>query len=165
MPDWLFQFKDSLFRQKQKKKKNPFSSITQPELLSRVDALNRDPSIHGILVQMPLGTASANTIDERLVTDRIDPDKDVDGLCTVNQGRLAAGGGKSEGFLPCTPAGCMDLIKRSGVEVRCSLFLCKSDFNEMFVSARGLHRGGRRQQLDRWLSHVSVAQVESHKLD
>ena len=55
-------------------------------------------------------------IDERAVTDRVSPDKDVDGLGTVNQGKLAAGDMES-GFMPCTPAGCMELIRRSGVEV------------------------------------------------
>ena len=50
------------------------------------------------------------------MTDRVSPDKDVDGLGTVNQGKLAAGDMES-GFMPCTPAGCMELIRRSGVEV------------------------------------------------
>ena len=55
-------------------------------------------------------------IDERAVTDRVSPDKDVDGLGTVNQGKLAAGDMET-GFMPCTPAGCMELIRRSGVEI------------------------------------------------
>ena len=55
-------------------------------------------------------------IDERAVTDRVSPAKDVDGLGTVNQGRLAAGDLEG-GFTPCTPAGCMELIRRSGAQV------------------------------------------------
>ena len=64
---------------------------------------------------LPSGFSNCR-IDERAVTDRVSPDKDVDGLGTVNQGKLAAGDMES-GFMPCTPAGCMELIRRSGVEV------------------------------------------------
>ena len=95
------------------------SSISQSELLSRVDALNSDPSTHGILVQMPLGLdPGADPVDADAVTDRVDAAKDVDGLCSLNRARIGetAKGGE-RGFLPCTPQGCMELIRRTGVEV------------------------------------------------
>ncbi len=88
-------------------------SISQSELLRRVAELNADSSVHGVIVQMPL---DADTdIDSAAVTDAVSPDKDVDGLCSVNQGKVAAGDLKG-GFLPCTPAGCMELIRRTGVD-------------------------------------------------
>ncbi|XP_058457077.1 C-1-tetrahydrofolate synthase, cytoplasmic isoform X2 [Malaya genurostris] len=75
--------------------------------------LNEDPSVHGIIVQMPL--ESDHPIDAHLITDAVSPEKDVDGLNTVNEGRVAVG--DMGGFLPCTPNGCMELIKRSGVPI------------------------------------------------
>ncbi|WP_034156974.1 bifunctional methylenetetrahydrofolate dehydrogenase/methenyltetrahydrofolate cyclohydrolase FolD [Sphingomonas sp. ERG5] len=80
------------------------ATVSQDELLALVDALNADPAIDGILVQLPL----PGHIDERAVTTRIDPDKDVDGFHPVNAGRLATG---LEGFVPCTPLGCLMLLK------------------------------------------------------
>ena len=76
----------------------------QAEVLALVDTLNADASIDGILVQLPL----PGHIDERVVTMRIDPDKDVDGFHAVNAGRLATG---LHGFVPCTPYGCLMLLK------------------------------------------------------
>lgn len=89
-------------------------STNQQELLAEIKILNEDPAVHGIIVQMPLD--SENTIDAHLVTDAVNAGKDVDGLCTVNQGRIATGD-LSGGFLPCTPNGCIQLIKKSGVEI------------------------------------------------
>ncbi|XP_071447317.1 C-1-tetrahydrofolate synthase, cytoplasmic [Hetaerina americana] len=89
-------------------------SITETELLQRLTQLNNDPNIHGIIVQMPLD--SDNPIDSHLITDSVSPDKDVDGLHTINEGKVAIGDLET-GFLPCTPNGCMDLIKRSGVKI------------------------------------------------
>ena len=80
------------------------ADVPQDALLDLVDALNADPSIDGILVQLPLPPH----IDERVVTIRIDPDKDVDGFHPVNAGRLATG---LHGFVPCTPLGCLILLK------------------------------------------------------
>ena len=77
---------------------------SQDELLALVDQLNADPAVDGILVQLPL----PGHIDERAVITRIDPDKDVDGFHPVNAGRLATG---LEGFVPCTPLGCLMLLK------------------------------------------------------
>ena len=76
----------------------------QASLLALVDRLNADPAVDGILVQLPL----PRHIDERAVITRIDPDKDVDGFHPVNAGRLASG---LHGFVPCTPLGCLMLVK------------------------------------------------------
>lgn len=77
---------------------------SQDDLLALVDRLNADPAVDCILVQLPL----PGHIDERAVITRIDPDKDVDGFHPVNAGRLATG---LEGFVPCTPLGCLMLLK------------------------------------------------------
>jgi methylenetetrahydrofolate dehydrogenase (NADP+)/methenyltetrahydrofolate cyclohydrolase len=83
------------------------ASITQEELLTEIDRLNKDPKIHGILVQLPL----PKHISEKAVIDYITPEKDVDGFTPVNVGNLVIGG---ECYLPCTPHGIIELIKRSG---------------------------------------------------
>ncbi|MEG3164038.1 bifunctional methylenetetrahydrofolate dehydrogenase/methenyltetrahydrofolate cyclohydrolase FolD [Sphingomonas sp. PB2P19] len=75
----------------------------QADLLALIAALNADPAVHGILVQLPLPPQ----IDAARVLDAIDPDKDVDGLHPVNVGRLSTGTG---GLVPCTPLGCMKLL-------------------------------------------------------
>ena len=90
-------------------------SASQSEILQKLEQLNNDPNIHGIIVQMPLD-CDDTTIDSHLITNSVDPSKDVDGLTTMNEGRIATGD-LTAGFLPCTPAGCMDLIKRSGVQI------------------------------------------------
>jgi methylenetetrahydrofolate dehydrogenase (NADP+)/methenyltetrahydrofolate cyclohydrolase len=77
---------------------------TQEDLVALVERLNADPSVDGILVQLPLPPQ----IDERVIITRISPDKDVDGFHPVNAGRLAIG---LHGFVPCTPLGCIKLIK------------------------------------------------------
>jgi methylenetetrahydrofolate dehydrogenase (NADP+)/methenyltetrahydrofolate cyclohydrolase len=77
---------------------------TQAELLALVDQLNRDPKIHGILVQLPL----PKHIDADAIITAIDPDKDVDGLHPINAGRLLTG---LDGLFPCTPLGCVILAK------------------------------------------------------
>ncbi|XP_056634868.1 C-1-tetrahydrofolate synthase, cytoplasmic [Diorhabda sublineata] len=88
-------------------------TITELEVLHRVEELNNDPSIHGIIVQMPL--ESDNKINSNLVTDAVSPQKDVDGLNTVNEGKVAIG--ELSSFLPCTPNGVIELIKRTGVNI------------------------------------------------
>ncbi|XP_076066035.1 pug C-1-tetrahydrofolate synthase, cytoplasmic isoform X2 [Oratosquilla oratoria] len=90
-------------------------SITQSQLVQEVRKLNNDPSIHGMIVQMPLD--SEENIDSDLVLDTISPSKDVDGLTTASAGRLSHGILEG-GFLPCTPYGCMELIRRSGAKVQ-----------------------------------------------
>ena len=86
-------------------------STTQEKLLDLIDELNRDEEVHGILVQMPL----PSHIDEKTVIDRISPLKDVDGFHPMNVGALCIG---EPGFISCTPAGVIQLLKRSGVEIQ-----------------------------------------------
>jgi len=86
------------------------ADTSQEELLARVDALNSDPRIHGILVQMPL----PKQIDPDTVIRRIDPTKDVDGFHPVNVGKMLIG--ERDGFIPCTPAGIQVLLRESGVK-------------------------------------------------
>ncbi len=85
--------------------------ISEDVLLHLIEKYNKDPKIHGILVQLPL----PKHIDEKKVLNAIDPDKDVDGFHPVNVGRLMIGGDEVK-FLPCTPAGIQELIVRSGYE-------------------------------------------------
>lgn len=91
---------------------NQSVEVKEEELLSLIDKYNKDDSIHGILVQLPL----PKHIDEKKILNAIDPDKDVDGFHPINVGRLMIGGGEVK-FLPCTPAGIQELIVRSGVEI------------------------------------------------
>jgi len=86
------------------------AEISQPELLDHVRVLNQNPMVHGILVQLPL----PDHIDPIAVQEAIDPVKDVDGLHPVNQGLLALGRPR---FIPCTPAGVVELLERSDIEV------------------------------------------------
>ncbi|XP_044013405.1 C-1-tetrahydrofolate synthase, cytoplasmic isoform X1 [Aphidius gifuensis] len=89
------------------------NTTTEMELMSKLDKLNNDPETHGIIVQMPLD--SVNKINSHLITDMVSPEKDVDGLNTINEGRVAIG--DMTGFVPCTPNGCIELIKKSGVAI------------------------------------------------
>jgi len=84
--------------------------VTEDRLLALIDRYNRDPQIHGILVQLPLPAH----IDERRVLYAIQPDKDVDGFHPVNVGRLAIGDAR---FYPCTPYGIRELLIRTGVQI------------------------------------------------
>ena len=86
-------------------------TISEEALLALIDKYNKDPNIHGILVQLPL----PKHIDDKKVLNAIDPDKDVDAFHPVNVGRLMIGGDEVR-FLPCTPAGIQELIVRSGTE-------------------------------------------------
>ena len=83
---------------------------TQEQLLALVDRLNRDDKIHGILVQSPL----PKHLNEEEVVLAIDPSKDVDAFHPYNVGKIMIG---NHAFLPCTPAGVMELLRRSGIEV------------------------------------------------
>ncbi|MFO8032665.1 MAG: bifunctional methylenetetrahydrofolate dehydrogenase/methenyltetrahydrofolate cyclohydrolase FolD [Desulfohalobiaceae bacterium] len=85
--------------------------ISEQELLDLVEQYNKDDSIHGILVQLPL----PKHINDKKVLNAIDPDKDVDGFHPVNVGRLMIGGDEVK-FPPCTPAGIQEMIIRAGVE-------------------------------------------------
>jgi methylenetetrahydrofolate dehydrogenase (NADP+)/methenyltetrahydrofolate cyclohydrolase len=85
------------------------ATVTQAEVLDRVARMNRDPRIHGILVQLPL----PRQIEEPAVIDAIAPEKDVDGFTPVNVGRMLIG---RDCYLPCTPHGVIQLLLHSGVE-------------------------------------------------
>jgi methylenetetrahydrofolate dehydrogenase (NADP+) / methenyltetrahydrofolate cyclohydrolase len=89
---------------------NQPADISEKDLLALIERYNKDESINGILVQLPL----PKHIDEKKVINAIDPDKDVDGFHPVNVGRLMIGGSELK-FPPCTPAGIQELIVRSGV--------------------------------------------------
>ncbi|HML76630.1 MAG TPA: bifunctional methylenetetrahydrofolate dehydrogenase/methenyltetrahydrofolate cyclohydrolase FolD [Anaerohalosphaeraceae bacterium] len=86
------------------------ATTTQNELLAIIDTFNKDPKIHGILVQLPL----PKHINEDAVLLAIDPKKDVDGFHPVNVGRMVVG---QEAYLPCTPHGVIQLLMRSGVKL------------------------------------------------
>lgn len=90
---------------------NQPEDISNEDLLALIDKYNKDDSIHGILVQLPL----PKQIDEKMVLNAVDPDKDVDGFHPVNVGRLMIGGSEVK-FAPCTPAGIQEMIVRAGVE-------------------------------------------------
>ena len=87
------------------------AAMTQAELLARIAALNADPAIHGILVQMPL----PKQIDAHRVIEAIAPAKDVDGFSVASAGELMTG---LPGFRPATPWGCMKLIESTGITLR-----------------------------------------------
>lgn len=80
------------------------AETSEADLLAVVEALNTDPAVDGILVQLPL----PSHMDEQKVIAAINPDKDVDGFHVINAGRLAVG---QPGFVPCTPLGCLMLLK------------------------------------------------------
>lgn len=85
-------------------------TISQEGLLQEIDVLNRDPGIHGILVQAPL----PDHIDDRTVFNHVSPAKDVDGFNATNLGKLCQEDG--DAFVSCTPAGIIELIRRKGIE-------------------------------------------------
>ena len=87
------------------------SSLTETALLARIRALNHDPKVHGILVQMPL----PKQINPHRVIEAIAASKDVDGYATLSAGELMTG---QAGFRPCTPYGCMKLIESTGIDLR-----------------------------------------------
>jgi methylenetetrahydrofolate dehydrogenase (NADP+)/methenyltetrahydrofolate cyclohydrolase len=87
------------------------ASMPEAELLARVEALNNDPAIHGILVQLPLPAH----IDAHKVIEAISPTKDVDGFHVASAGALMVG---QPGFWPCTPYGCMKMLESIGYDLR-----------------------------------------------
>jgi methylenetetrahydrofolate dehydrogenase (NADP+)/methenyltetrahydrofolate cyclohydrolase len=87
------------------------ASMTEAQLLARIDALNRDPAIHGILVQLPLPAH----IDAHKVIEAISPAKDVDGFHVASAGALMVG---QPGFWPCTPYGCMKMLESIGYDLK-----------------------------------------------
>ncbi len=99
------------------------ATATQAEVEAVIDELNADPGCTGFLVQQPTG------LDEFALLSRVDPDKDVDGLHPTNLGKLVLG---EAGSLPCTPIGCIELLRRHGVELNGA---------EVVVVGRGLTVG------------------------
>jgi methylenetetrahydrofolate dehydrogenase (NADP+) / methenyltetrahydrofolate cyclohydrolase len=99
------------------------ATATQAEVEAVIDELNADDSCTGFLVQQPTG------LDEFALLSRVDPDKDVDGLHPTNLGKLVLG---EQGSLPCTPIGCIELLRRHGVELNGA---------EVVVVGRGLTVG------------------------
>jgi methylenetetrahydrofolate dehydrogenase (NADP+)/methenyltetrahydrofolate cyclohydrolase len=87
------------------------ATLSEADLLARVDALNRDPAIHGILVQLPLPAH----IDAQKVIEAISPEKDVDGFHVASAGALMVG---QPGFWPCTPYGCMKMLESIGYDLK-----------------------------------------------
>ena len=87
------------------------ADLTEAALLARIDALNKDPAIHGILVQLPV----PQHIDANKVIEAIAPEKDVDGFHIASAGALMVG---QPGFLPCTPYGCMKMLESIGYDLR-----------------------------------------------
>lgn len=85
-------------------------TISQEELMKLVEKLNQDSNVNGILVQLPL----PKHIDENAIIHAITPEKDVDGFHPETVGNMCIG---SKGFLPCTPAGVIQLLKRSNIEI------------------------------------------------
>ena len=83
---------------------------SQGEILSLIDELNNNDKIHGILVQLPL----PGNIDEKIVNERIEPKKDVDGFNPINLGKLFL---KTPGFIPCTPKGIIRLLKHYDISI------------------------------------------------
>ena len=84
--------------------------LTEKALLARIESLNQDPSIHGILVQLPL----PKHIDAQKVIEAISPNKDVDGFHIASAGALMTG---MPGFWPCTPYGCMKMLESSAYDL------------------------------------------------
>ncbi|XDV42206.1 hypothetical protein PO909_010913 [Leuciscus waleckii] len=89
-------------------------TATEDEVLQSIVAVNENPAVHGLIVQLPLD--SINPINTEKVTNAVAPEKDVDGLTSINAGKLSRGD-LGDCFIPCTPNGCMELISQTGVSV------------------------------------------------
>lgn len=87
-------------------------NTTKAELIESIEKFNADPTIHGILVQLPL--PKQLHAEEKEILERIDPRKDVDGFHPVNVGKLVTG---EEGMVPCTPAGCIKMLDLAGIPI------------------------------------------------
>ena len=85
-------------------------NVSREEILRGIHALNQDPAVHAVLVQLPL----PGHLDETEILSAVLPEKDADGFHPLNAGRLLTG---EKGVLPCTPAGCMELLRRTGVSL------------------------------------------------
>lgn len=85
-------------------------TVSTEEVLKTITACNKDHTVDGILVQMPI----AKQLDKQLIVDSISPEKDVDGFHTINVGKLCNG---EEGFVPCTPLGVMEMLNTLPIEI------------------------------------------------
>ncbi len=112
------------------------TSISEAELLAEIARLNEDDGVDGILVQLPL----PDHIDPSRVLNAIRPDKDVDGFHPINAGRLLLG---EPGFVPATPAGILELLRRSGIETtgKHAVVVGRSNIVGRPLAALLLHRG------------------------
>ena len=88
----------------------PAATVTTREMLQLVDDLNGDNAVDGILIQLPLPAQ----VDTKLILESVDPAKDVDGFHPMNLGRLVSG---REGLVACTPAGCMEILRRGNIAI------------------------------------------------
>lgn len=125
-------------------------TVSQEDLLAKIKELNERKDVHGILVQLPLPAH----VDEKVILDSIDPEKDVDGLHPDNVSKLALQGthGNKQGYwedlsnipfsVPCTPLGCLELLDRSGVEIsgKRAVVIGRSNLVGLPVSFLLLHR-------------------------
>uniref|UniRef100_A0A3B4XT24 Tetrahydrofolate dehydrogenase/cyclohydrolase catalytic domain-containing protein n=1 Tax=Seriola lalandi dorsalis TaxID=1841481 RepID=A0A3B4XT24_SERLL len=82
-----------------------------PQVLQSIRSVNENLSVHGLIVQLPLD--SVHPIPTELITNAVSPEKDVDGLSCINAGKLCRGD-LNDCFIPCTPNGCMELIRQTG---------------------------------------------------
>ncbi|KAM6131009.1 C-1-tetrahydrofolate synthase, cytoplasmic isoform 2-T2 [Pterocles gutturalis] len=90
------------------------NTATEAEVLKCITSLNGDPAVHGFIVQLPLD--SDKPINTEKITNAVSPEKDVDGLSSINAGKLSRGD-LGDCFIPCTPKGCMELIRQTGIQV------------------------------------------------
>uniref|UniRef100_A0A8C8R8M4 C-1-tetrahydrofolate synthase, cytoplasmic n=1 Tax=Pelusios castaneus TaxID=367368 RepID=A0A8C8R8M4_9SAUR len=90
------------------------NTATEAEVLKCITALNEDPAVHGFIVQLPLDTDKP--ISTEKVSNAVAPEKDVDGLTSINAGKLSRGD-LGNCFIPCTPKGCMELIRQTGIQI------------------------------------------------
>lgn len=88
---------------------------TEDTVAQKVRELNQDKSVHGIITQLPFD--SSCNINSDQIVNMIDPQKDVDGLSVYSAGKLSHGELNSSSFIPCTPNGCIELIKKSGIKI------------------------------------------------
>lgn len=89
--------------------------VSEEEVAATVEQLNGDETVHGIITQLPFDCTTK--IDSDRIVNLIDPSKDVDGLCVYNAGKLIHGEINSSSFVACTPNGCLELIKKSGIQI------------------------------------------------
>lgn len=89
--------------------------VLEEDLADKIRELNKDDSVHGIITQLPFDCT--NKINSDYIVNLIEPQKDVDGLSIYNAGKLSHGELDTSAFVPCTPNGCMELIKKSGIKI------------------------------------------------